>query len=266
MKKTLILMLALIMCTAVMAQRGPRGSRQRLGGNPERTMEQIDSTKLAPFKAMQMDGPDGMLKYREARIDVQTADKPALVIYMHGASGRGQDNTREMRQLGIYSIYDYMAKAGIKGYLVVPQCPEDYYWAGNRECKPYTDNVKHLIKQYIERGNADPSRVYNFGVSMGGGGTWKLLGEMPDTFAAALIASGQYRDMNLKKAAKTPVCLTIGGAEGSRCKDFQNMAEELKDKGGDVMFDILPGLDHPETCVQSFTDERMAWVFSHKRE
>ena len=170
-----------------------------------------------------------------------------------------------MRQLGIYSIYDYMVKADIKGYLLVPQCPEGYNRAGNRESKPYTDNVKHLIKQYVEKGNVDPIRVCIFGVSMGGSGIWKMLGEMTDTFADALIASGQYPDIDLNKTAKTPVYLTIGGAEGNRISSFQNMAEGLKDNGGDVMFDILPDLNHGETCVQSFTDERMAWVFNHKR-
>jgi hypothetical protein len=31
-----------------------------------------------------------------------------------------------------------------------------------------------------------------------------------------------------------------------------------------VRFDILPDLDHGATCEQSFTEERIAWVFSHQ--
>jgi hypothetical protein len=29
-------------------------------------------------------------------------------------------------------------------------------------------------------------------------------------------------------------------------------------------YDVLPKLDHPETCVQSFTDERIGWVFGNR--
>ena len=34
--------------------------------------------------------------------------------------------------------------------------------------------------------------------------------------------------------------------------------------GADVRIDILPDLDHGATCEQSFTEERIAWVFSHQ--
>ena len=34
--------------------------------------------------------------------------------------------------------------------------------------------------------------------------------------------------------------------------------------GADVRFDILADLDHGATCEQSFTEERIAWVFSHQ--
>ena len=107
MTRVLLMMLALMLTMGVQAQR--IGSRPRpRGGRPERTMTQIDTAKLAPFAAKKIDTPDRVLHYREARIDAENNDKPALVIYMHGASGRGSDNTRQMRQHGIYSIYDYM--------------------------------------------------------------------------------------------------------------------------------------------------------------
>ena len=264
MMKFLLMLLALVLTTGIHAQRGDR--RPPRGGRPERTLETVDKEKLAPFAAKKIDTADGVLHYREAHIDAANGDKPALFIYMHGASGRGSDNTRQMHQLGIYSIYDYMQQHGIKGYFLVPQCPEANSWAGNREGKPYTEPVKKLINLYLEKGHVDSIRVYIFGVSMGGGGTWKLLSEMPGTFAGALIASGGYRDRDYKTIAQTPVYITVGSKEGKdRSREFQQLYEDIKQAGGEAKLDILEGLDHPETCVQSFTEERMGWVFGHTR-
>lgn len=267
MKKIILIIIASLLSVGINAQPGGRRPHHSpKGGRPERTLERIDSAKLAPFKALSISTSDGTLRYREARIDAVGNDKPALVIYMHGASGRGNDNLRQMRQMGIYSIYDYMQQHGIKGYLLVPQCPEDRFWAGNRESQPYTEPVQKLISLYLEKGNVDSTRVYIFGVSMGGGGTWKLLSDMQPTFAAALIASGNYRGSNYKKLAETPVYITIGEKEGKdRCRQFQLLYENIHLNGGDTKFDILPKLDHPETCVHSFTEERMHWVFSHSK-
>ena len=264
MRRALLIMSALMLTMGVQAQRnGPR--HRHRGGRPERTMAQIDTAKLAPFAAKKIDTPDGVLHYREARIDAENNNKPALVIYMHGASGRGSDNTRQMRQHGIYSIYDYMQQHGIKGYLLVPQCPEDRFWAGNREQQPYTEPVKQLIKLYLERGHVDSTRVYIYGVSMGGGGTWKILSEMSGTFAAAMVVSGNYRGSRYNQIAKTPVYITVGAKEGKdRTRDFQLLYENIGLAGGEAKYDILPKLDHPETCVQSFSEERIGWVFGHQ--
>ena len=51
--------------------------------------------------------------------------------------------------------------------------------------------VKDLLALYAD--STDAQHVFIMGASMGGAGTWRLLGEMPNTFAAALIASGSYR-------------------------------------------------------------------------
>lgn len=99
MKKILLMTLALVLTIGAKAQRGDR--RPPRGGRPEQTMAQIDTALLAKFAVKKIETADGVLHYREARIDAANGDKPALVIYMHGASGRGNDNIRQMRQQGI---------------------------------------------------------------------------------------------------------------------------------------------------------------------
>ena len=97
MKKILLMLLALVLTINAEAQRGER--RTPRGGRPERTMTQIDTAQLAKFAAKKIDTPDGVLHYREACIDAANDNKPALVIYMHGASGRGSDYASGIKAL-----------------------------------------------------------------------------------------------------------------------------------------------------------------------
>jgi predicted peptidase len=227
---------------------------------------QIDSARLKDFAARKIDTEDGPLQYREAFIDVQEGSSPALVIYLHGASGRGDDNLRQMRQAGIYAIQDYMKKHGIRGYLLVPQCPATSRWLGYQRGKPSTGPVKRLVNLYLDKGLADRSRVYILGASMGGGGTWKLIHDMPGVFAAALVASGDYRGGQFQSLSSTPAYMTVGEEEGAeRVQAIRRLAKNIGDAGGEVRLVVLPGLDHKETCVQSFSNAGLAWVFKHRR-
>ena len=35
---------------------------------------------------------------------------------------------------------------------------------------------------------------------------------------------------------------------------------------GEVRYDTIPGLNHPQTCEQSFTAERIGWVMGHSKQ
>lgn len=250
MKKMLLMLAALVLTIGADAQRG----------NGVRRASSIDN-----FAAKGITTADGVLSYREALINAGSEGKPALVLYMHSANGRGSGNTRQMRQQAVYAIYDYMQQHGIKGYLLVPQCPENRYWPGNRDYDAYTEPVKQLISLYMKEYDIASDRVYIFGASMGSAGTWRLIGELSGTFSAAFIASGNYWGNDYATVSGTPVYMTVGGAEGdTRVGQFRQLYEDLFAMGADVRFDILPDLDHGATCEQSFTEERIAWVFSHQ--
>lgn len=250
MKRFIIILLTFVLTVGAEAQRGK---------------EVRGTSSINDFAAKSITTTDGTLPYRVALINAGAEDKPALVLYMHSANGRGSDNSRQMQQQGIYAIYDYMQQHGIKGYLLVPQCPEDHSWSGNRDYEAYTEPVKHLIQLFMTEHDINPSRVYIFGASMGGVGTWRLISEMSGTFSAAMIASGNYWGSDYATVSSTPVYITVGGAEGdTRVGQFQKLYEDLLAMDADARFDILPDLSHGATCEQSFTDDRIAWVFGHQ--
>ena len=102
---------------------------------------------------------------------------------------------------------------------------------------------------------------------MSGSGVWRMLNECPNTFAAAFVASGMYRNFDPKMVAKIPLYVTLGGAEDAKpLSDFAAIVNVVRNAGGEVMFDIHPGLNHPQTCEQSFTTERIGCVLGHERQ
>ena len=219
------------------------------------------------YEARQLKTSGGTLPYRVAHINPDSLpDKPTLVLYLHSANGRGSDNIAQLqRRKAIDSIYNYMVAHRMNVTFLVPQCPADHNWPGNRDLPSYLEPVKTLLTLYAD--STDQQHTYLFGASMGGSGVWRLLNECPNTFAAAFVASGMYRNIIPQMAAKTPLYVTVGGAEDDRPKeDCQKVTESIRAAGGEVRFDILPGLNHPQTCEQSFTAERIAWVFGHRRE
>lgn len=222
-----------------------------------------DVAKLSNFAAKSLDGD---ILYREAEVNID-ADKPAaLVIFLHEAAGRGNDNTKQMQQEGIYSILNFMKNNGINGYFAVPQCPENQYWAVSTDAEPYAEKVMNLIYYYKSEKGVDPSRIYLFGVSMGSTGVWELLNSHPQTFAAALAASGISRGTNALSIANTPIYSTVGEKEGSeKYQIFHAAIHQAQLNGGDAKLDKLKGLNHQDACAKAFTNERLKWVFGHVR-
>jgi len=222
---------------------------------------------IGPFAARELQTTQGLLPYRIATFNPDGLEtKPALILYLHSANGRGNDNTMQLKQQkGVDSIVNYITAQRLHVLMLVPQCPSNRYWPGNREYAEYIQPVKDLLSLYAD--STDAKRVFIMGASMGGAGTWRLLGEMPNTFAAALIASGSYRRANTSNIAKTPVWCTIGGAEeAERQQALQTFVEQIRQAGGEVRYDTIPGLNHPQTCEQSFTAERIGWVMGHSKQ
>ena len=197
--------------------------------------------------------------YRKKAIENKGDEKPALVIYMHGGSSKGNDNTTQMKENGIDSIYNYLTSHRIPSVFVIPQCPSDKSWGG-----PMNLVLKELITSLIEKGEADPDKVYLFGGSMGGTGTWGMLSAYPTLFTAAMPVAGNPSKSVADSVAKVPVFTVMGTADViMSVETASNFVSELKKLGGECVMEIEEGWTHEETCIQSYTTTRLDWVFSH---
>ena len=204
------------------------------------------------------------VNYQQLQVVADEQEKPALVVYLHGGNGRGEDGESHMRAHAIWSIAEYIQKNKIAAYFVVPQCPSTHEWAENRGMPGYNDKVLELISHYMADKGVDESRIYICGVSMGGWGIWDFLNTKTDLFAAAFVASAHPKEADALKCARTPICLTVGEYERT-AEYLRNFAIDIKQACGELKFSELVGLDHRDACGRAFTTDRLKWLFSHKR-
>lgn len=196
------------------------------------------------------------LPYRKASIP-GTDEKASLVIYLHGGSSKGTDNETQMNEPGIDSIYSWLLANNRKAIMLVPQASKT--WLG-----PTMPTIKALLQTYIDRGVADKTRVYIFGGSMGGTGTWNIIATYPDFFAAAMPVAGNPSGLDAEKTSHTPLFTVMGTADV--IMDISNVEPflaEMDKYDASYKFEIEQGWTHEDVCKRSYTKSRLDWIFSH---
>ena len=199
------------------------------------------------------------MPYRKALIAQDNEGPSALVVYLHGGSSKGNDNELPLQEPGTDSIANYLVRKSIKSIFVVPQCPKNKSWGG-----PMNNAVETMLNSLLSSGLVDADRVYIFGGSMGGTGTWGMVSAYPDLFAAAMPVAGNPSHSNAEAVGNTPVYTVMGTADTIMSIDVViDFLQELEAYGGDFLFDIEEGWTHQQTCIESYTEARLDWVFSH---
>lgn len=163
------------------------------------SLAQLPDTTL--FEAhLHIEGND-TLPYRLYRSEKaeKTTDALPLVVFLHGAGERGNDNVAQLTHCVRYFLDDTITK-NYPFLLVVPQCPEGKRWVNTdwslpehqMESEPTVElsGVLTLIDSLINSGTIDSTKVYICGLSMGGFGVWDALQRQPNRFAAAIAICG----------------------------------------------------------------------------
>ena len=212
------------------------------------------------FEPREYDG----LQYQLLSNKIDGAEKPALVVFLHGGHARGEDNQKPIQLQAVKDIAAYIGKNNMPAYFLVPQCPSDMEWIPNRGNPGCKDKVLGLIQEYVDEKGIDPARIYLCSVSMGSWASWVLVKENPDLFAAAFIASGNHKGVSPEQLTGTPLYITVGSQERS-LDAIKWMAMEIQRTGGIVEFDTLTGCDHRQACNKAFTAKRLKWLFEQTK-
>ncbi len=148
------------------------------------------------------------------------------------------------------------------------------------ESSPYLRAVEKMMENYLEKGishngnvyNLDASRLYLAGHSMGGIGSYTILRDCPDMFAAAVIGSGIGDPGSVDLWKSTPVRICHGTNDKTiPYKSTEVMAEALKNYPNAE----IVTLDNGDHNIKPFiyganwdggANENFAWMASKDRD
>lgn len=220
---------------------------------------------------------DGTLPYRMYIPSNYSPDKTyPLLVHLHGAGYRGNDNERQLTTLGIlFQLEDVPVDDVI---IIVPQCPENEKWVNAEwsqgsyvletvgQTKPMKA-VVDLINEIQLKYSVDTSRIYASGFSMGGYGVWNLLINNPKLFAAGIAMCGAGDPSKARTLVDIPIWAVHGAKDPTvPVTGSQDMVNAIKDAGGTkINYTELPDNEHDVWTYTYSNPEIINWLLTQKK-
>lgn len=203
--------------------------------------------------------------------------KLPLVVNLHGASRRGNDNQNQLRFLDPVLLNENQQMSD--AIVVCPQCPSDQMWVSavkerrsyRLDQVPESDALKavvELVEQLMQEYPVDASRIYVCGLSMGGFGTWDLLMRHGDLFCAGVPMCGAGDPTQAEKLKDTPIWAVHGVKDASvPVSGSREMAQALQAVSApNFHYTELPEHEHDVWTYTYANEEIFTWLFSQKKE
>ncbi|MSR59167.1 MAG: phospholipase [Planctomycetaceae bacterium] len=206
--------------------------------------------------------------------DDKASKKYPLVLFLHGAGERGDDNEVQLIH-GMNDFANDVNRAKFPCFVVAPQCPQDSAWASFRRpagagpaepSSPLQLTIELLESLAREFPAIDSRRLYVTGLSMGGFGTWDLIARLPEKFAAAAPICGGGDEQQASKVARIPLWVFHGDQDGAVKVDLsRNMVAAIKKAGGRPLYTEYVGVGH-DSWTATYKDPLfMTWLFAQER-
>ena len=214
---------------------GTTGLAQRPNQRPNQRPAQR-GTWQKEYKPLEFEG----MPFRVmAPIQTETGKKYPLILSLHGAGGKGSDNSKQLKDWN-KQLAEPKRRNDFPCYVVAPQAKG--LWSSND-----LEKIKSYVKTLP---SVDMDRIYIMGHSMGGHGTYIFIQLSPDYFAAAApsAGSGLRRTQEFIDAGKIkdiPIWAFHGDKDGT-CpieKDLK-VFKEVKELGGVMKLTTWAGDNH----------------------
>ena len=221
------------------------------------------------------------LLYRLLRPEVMKPDeKYPLVLFLHGAGERGNDNEKQLVHGGQMWL-NPVNREKYPAFILAPQCPETGYWAYTERpssfapadmplevpVSPIFRTLKELLDFYLAMPQIDKDRIYVMGLSMGGMGTFDMAVRYPEIFAAAIPICGTVNPARLKAGKSVKFRNFHGDADNVVTPEGSRAAyRALKAIGADVEYIEFPGCNHGSWNPAFNYPGFMEWLFNQKKK
>jgi predicted peptidase len=221
--------------------------------------------------------PDGeALKYRiHVPEDLPAGKKVPLILFLHGAGERGDDNALQLKH-GVADLIRFGLTNG-QAIVIAPQCPQNMQWVNTNWNAPSHSMPSMpstpmkltllLLQDVLAKLPVDASRIYVTGISMGGYGTWDIIQRKPGLFAAAMPICGGGDSSLAPNLKQIPIWAFHGDADNavpvSRSRD---MVSALKACGGNVQYREYPKAGH-DVWTRTYSDKAvLTWFFAQRHQ
>ena len=189
-----------------------------------------------------------------------------LVLWLHGSGGRGRDNRMQISEANRLGTHFWTRPENQSRYPCFVLAPQGDAWVQPDSWEPTRELqlVVEIIHSVQREFSIDPRRLYVAGQSMGGYGTWAIILEHPNMFAAAIPICGGGDVSRAAPIAHLPIWVFHGdrdpvvGVEESR-----NMVTAIRKAGGNPRYSEYKGAGH-NVWERVFKErDLLSWVFSH---
>jgi predicted peptidase len=200
--------------------------------------------------------------------DYDAARKYPIVLWLHGAAGRGTDNISQLsggNSAGSHFWTTPENQAKYHAFVLAPQVDVRKGWA-----RPHADTppvavrlALRILDQIEKQYSIDRAREYVVGQSMGGEGVWAALSTAPLRFAAAMALCAYGDASMIPRVAKVPVWIFQGDEDPlvpvTRAREW---VAELRKAGGSPKYSEYPSIGHSVWDVAFSEPGLAAWLFS----
>lgn len=197
--------------------------------------------------------------------------KYPLVLFLHGASGRGTDN-EEPLNWGPKFFLEANLREKFPCFLVVPQCPKDRGWVaadenGVKESEPLSLALELVATTLPKEFSLDPKRRHLTGVSMGGHAVWVCLVRHPGFFASGVpVCGGGDTNTITSRVTRTPVWAFHSDDDHLvPVQSARDMIKTWRDHGGTAKYTEYTGLKHSSWKKAYLEPELFEWWAARRR-
>lgn len=213
----------------------------------------LRADELYSYRDSVKNGYNFLLYVPESYAD--TSKALPVILCLHGKSLVG--NTLSL--ITKYGCVDALRRGRkIDALVICPQCNTTAGWDPER--------LMRVVKWVMSRYRHDPDRLYCFGISMGGWGTFKFAAAYPDRVAAAIAMCGGYTG-DVTPLSGLPLWIIHGTSDTiTPISHSTSIVEKMAKTGSTerLKFDWMTGLDHSILARIFMLQEAYDWLFSHR--
>ena len=186
---------------------------------------------------------------------MRDGEKYPVVIYLHGAGGRG----REISLIRNHTFLELSAPYLCDAISVAPQCYANSWF-------DIFEQLQEFIEFIIADEHADKERIYLTGASMGGYATWQMAMSRPELFAAIVPICGGGMYWNAVRLVHMGVWAFHGDSDRTVLpEESKKMIERITACGGKkAKLTIYENTEHNAWSPTFADGEVWAWLKTHK--